>query len=110
MDMWTQQGKEKVGQTERLALTYTHNYVYWGFLGGSMANNLSANAGDARDASSIPWSRKRHPTPLFLPGKFHGQRSLLGYSPWSCKESDMTEHTEKLLHSTRSSAWCSVMT
>ena len=38
------------------------------------------------------WSRKWQPTPDFLPGKSHGQRSLGGYSPWGCKESDMTEH------------------
>ena len=31
------------------------------------------------------WRRKWQPTPVFLPGKFHGQRSLVGYSPWSCK-------------------------
>ena len=31
-------------------------------------------------------------TPVFIPGEFHGQRSLAGYSPWDCKESDMTEH------------------
>ena len=31
------------------------------------------------------------PTPVFLPGKFHGQRSLVGYSPWGRKESDTTE-------------------
>ena len=41
----------------------------------------------------IPWSRKWQPTPVFLPGKFHGQSRLEGYSPWSHKESDMTEHT-----------------
>ena len=33
----------------------------------------------------IPWSRKWQPTPLFLPGKFNGQRSLVGYSPWGRK-------------------------
>ena len=33
----------------------------------------------------IPWRRKWEPTPVFLPGKFHGQRSLVGYSPWGCK-------------------------
>ena len=33
----------------------------------------------------IPWSRKWHPTPVFLPGKFHQQRSLAGYSPWGHK-------------------------
>ena len=41
----------------------------------------------------IPWSRKWQPTSVFLPGKFHGNRSLLGYSPRGHKESDMTEHT-----------------
>ena len=39
----------------------------------------------------IPWKRKWQPTPVFLPGKFHGQRGLVGYSPWGHKESDMTE-------------------
>ena len=39
----------------------------------------------------IPWRREWLPTPVFLPGEFHGQRSLVGYSPWDCKESDMTE-------------------
>ena len=35
--------------------------------------------------------RQWHPTPLFLPGKSHGQRSLVGCSPWGCEESDTTE-------------------
>ena len=38
-----------------------------------------------------PWRRKWQPTPVFLPGEFHGQRSLMTYSPWGCKESDTTE-------------------
>jgi len=37
------------------------------------------------------WRRKRQPTPVLLPEKSHGQRSLVGYSPWGCKESDTTE-------------------
>ena len=41
----------------------------------------------------IPWSRKWQPTPIFLPGKFHGQKSLAGYNPWDSKESGTTEHT-----------------
>ena len=41
----------------------------------------------------IPWRRKWQLTPVFLPGKFHRQRSLAGYSPWGCKESDMTGHS-----------------
>ena len=39
-----------------------------------------------------PWKRKLHPTPVFLPGKSHGQRSLVGWHPWGHKESDTTEH------------------
>ena len=38
----------------------------------------------------IPWRRKWQPTPAFLPGESHGQRSLAGYSPWGPKESDTT--------------------
>ena len=37
------------------------------------------------------WRRKWQPTPVLLPGKSHGQRNLVGYSPWGCKELDMTE-------------------
>ena len=40
----------------------------------------------------IPQKRKWQPTPVFLPRKFHEQRSLVGYSPWGCKELDKTEH------------------
>ena len=39
----------------------------------------------------ILWRRKWLPIQVFLPGKFHRQRSLAGYSPWGCKELDMTE-------------------
>ena len=39
----------------------------------------------------IPWRRDRLPTPVFLPGEFHGQRSLAGHSPWGRKELDTTE-------------------
>jgi len=37
-----------------------------------------------------PWRRKWQPTPVFLPGESHGQRSLAGYSPWGHKELYMT--------------------
>ena len=40
---------------------------------------------------NISWRREWLPTPGFLPGEFHGQRSLAGYSPWGHKESDTTE-------------------
>ena len=39
----------------------------------------------------IPWRREWHSAPVFLPGEFHGQRSLVGYSPWDHKEPDTTE-------------------
>ena len=38
----------------------------------------------------IPWRREWQPTPVFVPGEFHGQTSLVGYSPWGHKESDTT--------------------
>ena len=41
--------------------------------------------------NTLPWRRKWKPAPVFLPGKFHGQRSLVGYSPRGHKESDTTE-------------------
>ena len=64
------------------------------FPGSSVVKNPPTSAGDIRDMGSIPrsgrfpWRRKWQPTPIFLPGKFHGQRSLVGYSPWGLKESD----------------------
>ena len=39
----------------------------------------------------IPWSRKWQSTPVFWLGEFHGQKSLMNYSPWGCKQSDTTE-------------------
>ena len=59
--------------------------------------NPAANAGDVRDVGFIPGSgrpprrMKWQPTVVFLAGKFHGQRSLVGYSPWGHKELDVTE-------------------
>ena len=56
-----------------------------------MVKDMSANVRDTEDAGFIPgfwkitWSRKRQPTPVFLPGESHGQRSLAGYSPWGCR-------------------------
>ena len=45
----------------------------------------------------ILWRRKWQPTPVLLPGKSHGQRSMVGsYSPWGRKESDMTEQLQSL--------------
>ena len=61
-----------------------------------MVKNPPAKARDMRCGldswvGKIPWRRVWQPTPVFLPGEFHGQRSLEGYSPVGCKESDTTE-------------------
>ena len=47
--------------------------------------------GSIPEPGRFPWRRKWQPTPVFLPGKSYGQRSLVGYSLWGCKKSDMTE-------------------
>ena len=68
------------------------------FPDGSSSKEFSdRNAGDTGDVSSVPtwedpWRRKWSPTPVFLPGKSHEQRSLPGYSPYGCKEWDTNEH------------------
>ena len=64
-----------------------------------MVKNPPADVGDVRDIEFNPWVRKipwreaRQPTPVFLPGESHGQRSLAGYSPWGLQELEMTEAT-----------------
>ena len=58
-----------------------------GFAGGPVVMNLLANEGDTKFdplSGKIPWRRKWQPV-VFSPGKFHGQSSLVGYSPWGCK-------------------------
>ena len=58
--------------------------------------NPPVNAGELRDTVSILGLEERRawkPTPVFLPGESHRQRSLVGYSPWGCKDSDTTEVT-----------------
>ena len=68
-----------------------------GFPGGTSGKNAPVNAGDETDPGStpwvgkIPWRRRWQPTPALLPRKFHGWRSLVGYSPWGRKESETTE-------------------
>ena len=65
--------------------THTHIYIHKGFPGGSDYNKESAcNAGDLGSIleGKIAWRREWQPTTVFLPRKFHGQRSLVDYSPW----------------------------
>ena len=58
------------------------------FPGGSDGKKSACKEGDLH---SVPWRRKWQSTPVFLPGKSHGWRSLAGYSAWGCKELDTTK-------------------
>ena len=69
-----------------------------GFPGGTVAKNPPTNAGEAKDVVLIPRLGNSlgegngiPPTPVFLPGKSHGQMSLVDYTLWGCKELDTTE-------------------
>ena len=65
-----------------------------GFPGSSEVKASACNVGDPGSIPGLgrfPWRRKWQPTPVFLPGESHGQRSLVGYSSRGLKESDSTE-------------------
>ena len=65
-----------------------------GFPGCSDGKESACNSGDPGSihrSGRFPWRRKWQLTPVFLPGEFHGQRSLAGYSPWGRRELDMTK-------------------
>ena len=75
-----------------IRLCYWTNYCKTCY--GSDGKESACNVGDLGSiagSEKIPWKRKWHPTPVLLPGKSHGQRSLVGYSPWGRKELDTTE-------------------
>ena len=62
--------------------------------GGSVVKSPPANAGDTGSIPGLgisPGGGNGKPTPVFLPGESHGQRSLAGYSPWGHREGDTTE-------------------
>ena len=69
-----------------------------------MSKESTCNAEDTEDAGLIPGlgrspgERNGNITPVFLPGESHGQKSLAGYSPCGCKESDMTEQLSVHTH------------
>ena len=83
------------GEGKGYPLQYSglENSMDW-FPCGSAGKESTCNAGDSvlipGSGRSPTWKRKWQPTPVLLPGKFHGWRSLAGYSPWGHKESDMT--------------------
>ena len=84
--------------------TWENPYPMWkeGFLGGSVVKNLPANIFDPR-VGKIPWRMKWQPTPVFLPGKSQGQRSLAGYSPWIHSQTRLDFATEQTCEKCKSS-------
>ena len=65
--------------------------LFWGFPVGSDGKKSACNAGDLGSIRKISQRREWQPTPVFLPGESHGQRSLVGYSRWGCKALVVTE-------------------
>ena len=81
----------------------TMDICHYGFPGGSVVKNLPASLPARRLrcdpwVRKIPWRGKWQPTPIFLPGKSHGQRSLAGYSPWGCKRAGHDLETNTQTH------------
>ena len=84
-----------------MAIKFSSAWLYSGlfraFQVALVVKNPPANAGGLRDLGfdpwigKIPWRRAWQPIPVFLLGEFHGQRSLVSYSPLGRKESDTTE-------------------
>ena len=81
-----------------LGQLFRYSKLQLGFPGDIVVKNPTVSAEAAGDAGTIlvrkiPWRRKWQPTPVFLPGKSHGQRSLVGLSSWGHKELGTIEHT-----------------
>ena len=85
----------KVTQQKRLGVRISRLYPLdvWGFPGIESACQCKRHKRHefAPWVKKIPWRRKWQPSPVSLPGKSHGQRNLVGYSPRGHKESDTTE-------------------
>ena len=90
--------------TSVVAWLYLYMYVCMGFSRWLSGTELTCQCRRCKRhgfypwVGKISWSRKWQPTPVLLPGKFHGQRSLVGYYPCCHKKSDMTEHTHTHTH------------
>ena len=84
-------------------IMYLKSYIYTGKVSAGQCRRCKRHEFDPW-IEKIPWSGKWQSIPALLPGGFHGQRSLVSYSPWVCKELDMTEqlsthtHTVSLLY------------
>ena len=80
-----------------ISLVRVQVYTFKGFPGGTSGKEAPCQCGRHEGyglsawVGRILWQRAWQPTPVFLPGESHGQRSLAGCSPWGRKESDTTE-------------------
>ena len=81
---YSPRGHKELDTTEQL-----HFHSTWWFSGKEF-HLQCRRPGYHSWVRKIPWRQKGQPTAVFLPGKSHGQRSLAGYSPWGCEESDTT--------------------
>ena len=82
---WSVLNPEKLRHGQLTTAPGTQKWPVWRYLGPIL---LLLQYTDSQD---FPRRRQWHPTPVRLPGKSHGQRSLVGCSPWGRKELDMTE-------------------
>ena len=87
--------KSRTWLSDWTTTTYTHVYTHicglpW-WLSGKESDCSAGGVSLIPGSGRTPGEKKWQPTPVFLPGKSHGQRSHVGYSPWDHKESDTTE-------------------
>ena len=89
---WKKLMREPKGKVLCIGLSIITNRHPWSIYAQTVNRLPTMQVTQVQSLSQkIPWRRKWQPTPVFLPGKSHGQRSLVGYSPWGCKESDTTK-------------------
>ena len=92
-------GSHRVGHDWRNLAPAAAAGCGWGFPGGARGKEPACQCRRRKThgfdpwVRKIPWRRAWQPTPVFLPGKSHRQSSLVGYSPWGRKQSDVTERT-----------------
>ena len=90
-----------------MVITTHFKYELWASLMAQMVKNLPAMQRWEFDpwVRKTPWRRESQPTPGFLPGKSHGQRSLTGCSPWGHKELDTTKLEKEMSTHSSTLAW-----
>ena len=93
--------KRKAVKGNKAKRNKTRHACTQGFPGSTLPKDPPSNAASLRRprfspwSGEVPWSREWQPTPVSLPGKSHGQRSLVGYSSWGRRELDTTEYMSR---------------